>query len=717
MGRTWLPALLLPLGLGLFALSIAPRHAKATQLLANPGLETWGSGGPASWYIEGGSASAETTKVVAGTALRVTGADRVTVQQTVLAIEPGARYQASVHVAGDPGTEARLVLQFSDEGYSGLGLPYATSWSALGGDYRVLELPSVVAPPGAAGVTFRIEFALAGGASVEGLADEASLTMVAPPEPTSTPEPTATPITPTNTPTETAISPTQPPTASAVATSGGGSGAASTATATVKVSPTKTATTVPTVKKPTGGKSTKIGTPTKVPTLPPTSTPTRPPGKHPAGSAWALLNGGFESATEGKPHYWNKYGGTLGLEGGAFEGSSAATLSSETQSTKWIYQTVRVEAGRWYRATAVGRMSIGTGAVFLRLSWYVSEDGSGTMITQAETERSASRTWARLSVTAQAPEGANSVRVRLMLQPGGHCTAAFDAVEFAETSAPEPDPTATSTVPTAGTTAVAGTSPSSPSGGQTADVAGVTAPGAVAVFTGPASVRLSEVLSDPEEAGRDSAFEWVELVNTGAEPVDLAGWQIGDAKKMDTLPSFVLAAGGYVVVAGKSASLPEGVAAVRVPDGEIGGGLNNTGDTVRLIAPGGTVVDAISFGDDNSIFDPPPPVPEPGMTIGIRDPRADQAATNWALTDRPSPGTANTFPGRAAASKTPETSAGSATMAPVPGPAPVLEPGGKGSSALPWVLLGGVAGAGLLGLGSLAKGAAPAIRRRITRGD
>ncbi len=711
MGRTWLPALLLPLGLGLFALSIAPRAANATQLLANPGFETWGSGSPASWYIEGGSSSAETTSVVAGTALRVTGAGSVQVRHSIVGAVAGARYDASVHVAGDSGTQARLVLQFSDDGYSDLGLPYATSWSALGSGYRMLELPSVVAPPGAAGVTFRIEFALAGGASVEGLADEASLTMVESPEPTPTMEPTETQVAPTNTPTEPASTTAEPPTASAVATSGGGP------PATVIASPTKTATKVPTATKPAGGNTTKVGTPTKVPTLPPTSTPTRPAGQSAAGSEWELLNGGFESAAEGKPHYWNKYGGTLGLEGGAFEGSYAATLSSETQSTKWIYQTVRVEAGRWYRATAVGRLSIGTGEVFLRLSWYASEDGSGTMIAQAESESSASRTWARLSVTAQAPEGANSVRVRLILQPGGHCMGAFDAVEFAETSAPEPDPTATSPVPTAGATAVAGTSPSNPSGGQTAVVAGVTAPGAVAVFTGPASVRLSEVLSDPEEAGRDSPFEWVELVNTGAEPVDLAGWQIGDTKKMDTLPSFVLAAGGYVVVAGKSASLPEGVAVVRVPDGEIGGGLNNTGDTVRLIAPDGTVVDAISFGDDNSIFDPPPPAPEPGMTIGVRDPRADQADTNWALTDRPSPGAPNTFAGRATPAWSPAQAAETAANASTATAPPLLEPGGKGSSTLPWVLLGGVAGAGLLGLGSLAKSAAPAIRRRITRGD
>ncbi|MFN8508906.1 MAG: hypothetical protein U0547_15255 [Dehalococcoidia bacterium] len=48
---------------------------------------------------------------------------------------------------------------------------------------------------------------------------------------------------------------------------------------------------------------------------------------------------------------------------------------------------------------------------------------------------------------------------------------------------------------------------------------------------------------------------------------------------------------------------------VRVPDGAIGRGINNGGDVLRLAAPDGREVDAISFGDNGEEFSPPPPAP------------------------------------------------------------------------------------------------------------
>jgi hypothetical protein len=155
--------------------------------------------------------------------------------------------------------------------------------------------------------------------------------------------------------------------------------------------------------------------------------------------------------------------------------------------------------------------------------------------------------------------------------------------------------------------------------------------------------RLSEIMSDPDETGADGTFEWIELMNTSTTTLDTAAWRIGDGKELDTLPAQVVAPGEYVVVGGRSATLPDGVLVVRVADGQIGGGLNNSGDIVRLVSPDGTEADAISYGDNTSVFEPAPPAPGVGGTLGARVVESDPDSANWDLTERPTPGEANVF--------------------------------------------------------------------------
>jgi len=420
-----------------------------------------------------------------------------------------------------------------------------------------------------------------------------------------------------------------------------------------------------------------------------------------------LHNGGFEFEVDGKPESWSKYGGTLGLTVDAYEGARAATLASDSTSTKWIYQAAPADEGRRYVASAVGRIADGSGEVFLRLSWYTSEDGSGTTIEQSDSPPSGSAEWTRFEISSDAPPGAHSVRVRLMLRPSGPVTAAFDATSLTDLGVRPPETTTASPVPTEATTLPAGSAPSSPalapvrhdSLGSPSVIAGM-------------GLRLSELLSDPDETGRDSPFEWVELVNEGSDSVDLGGWQLGDAKEMDLLPALLVPPGGYVVAAGKSAPSIPGVAIARIPDGEIGAGLNNAGDTLRLVAPDGTEVDALSYGDDTSVFEPPPPAPLAGQTLGVRVPGADPSSDNWALTDRPSPGAPNTFPPSMprATRETPKSGDGTTF------PAPAAQDGGKSPSALPWVALGLASGAGMMGIGLAGKRAWPGIKQRMKRG-
>ena len=219
------------------------------------------------------------------------------------------------------------------------------------------------------------------------------------------------------------------------------------------------------------------------------------------------------------------------------------------------------------------------------------------------------------------------------------------------------------------------------------------------------SLRLSEVLADPVEPGIDGAYEWVELVNTAAVAVSTEGWMVGDGSSVDALPGVEVPPGGYVVVAAEGAVLPVNALIVRVPDGRIGNGLNNTGDAVRLLSPGGAVVDALSFGENRSVFGMPPPATGAGATLGARSYEGRSRAERWAETLRPSPAGANAF---AAA----EATVAPAVTAAVPAATPVATDGGGAAAAVaetpvpmavrferepgsrtPWVALGAVAGA------------------------
>jgi hypothetical protein len=335
----------------------------------------------------------------------------------------------------------------------------------------------------------------------------------------------------------------------------------------------------------------------------------------------------------------------------------------------------------------------------VRISWYASADGSGSQIEVAESTGSASSAWTELSTgPVQAPAEASSARVRLTLQPLGGVAACFDDAVFFVTDAPEVSPTEVPAIgqePTkAGVTrtATAVRTGTAPQGTRTPATSRTASPGRTVDIGGTAALRISEILSDPAEPGRDAAYEWVEIFNAGTEPADLAGWSIGDGTRAQVLAAQSLAPGGYLVVAGESAPLPATIAVVRVPGGEIGNGLGNTGDVVRLTAPDGSVADEVSYGDNDDVFDPPPPEPASGKTIGLTEPGADAASENWAITLRPTPGEPNVFPPGA-----PSTVAGVVTQPPDSSgqhgqPVVSVATGGGDGSMAPWVILIGAGG-------------------------
>ncbi|WP_437585302.1 lamin tail domain-containing protein [Sorangium sp. So ce1000] len=111
---------------------------------------------------------------------------------------------------------------------------------------------------------------------------------------------------------------------------------------------------------------------------------------------------------------------------------------------------------------------------------------------------------------------------------------------------------------------------------------------AFTITTGAANVILNEVLAN--EPGSDTAGEFIELVNIGGSPENLAGWTISDGSQVrHTFPAgTTLLAGKAVVVFGGASGIPGGLTnAVAASTGTLS--LANGSDTVTVKDAGGAV--------------------------------------------------------------------------------------------------------------------------------
>jgi hypothetical protein len=161
----------------------------------------------------------------------------------------------------------------------------------------------------------------------------------------------------------------------------------------------------------------------------------------------ALVNGSFEEARDdGTPYGWRKFGGELALSDEVrVEGDWSAAFTSRTSSTKWIYQTVRIDGGAHYRLTASARKADpAADSVFLRLSWYASDDGKGRAIASVDSTRALGTDdplFRELSTgIVEAPRDARSAKVRLMLRSvsAAAATVYFDRVGLVEAEPTSP---------------------------------------------------------------------------------------------------------------------------------------------------------------------------------------------------------------------------------------------------------------------------------------
>ncbi|HEU4365335.1 MAG TPA: lamin tail domain-containing protein [Candidatus Krumholzibacteria bacterium] len=118
-----------------------------------------------------------------------------------------------------------------------------------------------------------------------------------------------------------------------------------------------------------------------------------------------------------------------------------------------------------------------------------------------------------------------------------------------------------------------------------------------------AQVRLNEILGDPAtdwngDGNVDSKLdEWVEIVNTGASPVDLSRFRISDASAGE---SFRFALSGTIAPGEVRVYYGSDVVAWQAANGvaQFGLSLNNSGDTVSLYEVNGAdiaVADARAY--------------------------------------------------------------------------------------------------------------------------
>jgi len=205
---------------------------------------------------------------------------------------------------------------------------------------------------------------------------------------------------------------------------------------------------------------------------------------------------------------------------------------------------------------------------------------------------------------------------------------------------------------------------------------------------------ISEVLYDATGAEPDE--EWIEIYNAGASPIDLSNYKIGDEETqgqgegMLRFPEGATIGPGQVVVIANQATAFLGVWGFNpdyemedsdggVPDmtpytawasGEVR--LANGGDHVLILDGDDAIVDAMSYGDKTTFFDPPCPEVSGGHSLERSPANVDtDTAADWIEQESPNPGTV-TVP-TPMATPTP-TSTSTPTDTPTPTATPITTP-------------------------------------------
>jgi hypothetical protein len=174
-----------------------------------------------------------------------------------------------------------------------------------------------------------------------------------------------------------------------------------------------------------------------------------------------------------------------------------------------------------------------------------------------------------------------------------------------------------------------------------------------ALFSVSSPLRITELMYHPREAGPGETFtdrdqyEYLELQNTGIEPLSLAGYQLGGGVTF-TFGDIVLGAGERVVVVSNMTAFAERYPHITNVAGQYLGNLSNAGETLVLAGPIGEIIQ--SFAYDDAWY---PQTDGPGKSLVIVTPFAPTETWGLAESWQPSreidgsPGSIDVFHGDA----------------------------------------------------------------------
>ncbi|PIE51743.1 hypothetical protein CSA37_07000 [Candidatus Fermentibacteria bacterium] len=150
----------------------------------------------------------------------------------------------------------------------------------------------------------------------------------------------------------------------------------------------------------------------------------------------------------------------------------------------------------------------------------------------------------------------------------------------------------------------------------------------------PGAVVLSEVMYNPDgkTLGLDEHMEWIELYNSSAEAVNLAGMMLSDGNNQLYLGHYLLAPDTYGVVCANQSSFEAayGTEIRVIPWSGEWTRLRNSSDEIIVYSEDGTVLETLRY-DENWGADGTTPSPADGGGASLEriDPSGPNDDTNW----------------------------------------------------------------------------------------
>ena len=143
------------------------------------------------------------------------------------------------------------------------------------------------------------------------------------------------------------------------------------------------------------------------------------------------------------------------------------------------------------------------------------------------------------------------------------------------------------------------------------------------------TIVINELMYHPRERSpiESSAGQWIELLNWGAESVDLSGWRFDDGVQFVFPPDTILGPGQYFLLVGDARAFRDVYSEIPVV-GEWGGSLSKRGEQITLVDVLGNSIDEVRYFDDGRW---PANADGDGSSLELRDPRGDsRSAEAWA---------------------------------------------------------------------------------------